>query len=99
MKIEQIKNLPSPKGHLILGHLPQFNVSGTAEEMGLQYGKFCQDLIQDFVSQRNITITGNKKVIQARNTQEEDRARRQAERRPEGPRRGPVDLDGHVDRG
>jgi cytochrome P450 len=27
MKIEQIKNLPSPKGHLILGHLPQFNVS------------------------------------------------------------------------
>ena len=27
MKIKQIKNLPSPKGHLILGHLPQFNVS------------------------------------------------------------------------
>jgi len=32
--------------------LPQFTVSGSAEEMGFQYGEQCRALIQEFVEQR-----------------------------------------------
>ena len=51
-QLNQIKNLPSPKGHFILGHLPQFNVDNKHQVLE-RWVDECGDLFKiNFVGKR-----------------------------------------------